>query len=84
MSSITDSGVVAFSAGELLSEPEKQLCREIRLPPQHYLRMQEVLTIQIFSGNITRKSDAYPLFQIEATKVDRVYDMLLKKGVAPL
>ncbi|XP_018628646.1 transcriptional adapter ADA2b isoform X1 [Nicotiana tomentosiformis] len=84
LSSITDSGIAAFSAGELLSEPEKQLCREIRLPPQHYLRMQEVLTIQIFSGNITRKSDAYPFFQIEATKVDRVYDMLLKKGVAPL
>ncbi|WMV31461.1 hypothetical protein MTR67_024846 [Solanum verrucosum] len=63
---------------------EKQLCREIRLSPHHYLRMQEVLTVQIYSGNITRKSDAYPLFQIEATKVDRVYDMLLKKGVAPL
>ncbi|KAH0670246.1 hypothetical protein KY289_024739 [Solanum tuberosum] len=84
LSSDTDSGVPAFSAGELLSEPEKQLCREIRLSPHHYLRMQEVLTVQIYSGNITRKSDAYPLFQIEATKVDRVYDMLLKKGVAPL
>ncbi|KAM3345185.1 transcriptional adapter ADA2b isoform X1 [Capsicum galapagoense] len=84
LSSINDSGVAALSAGELLSEPEKQLCREIRLSPHHYLRMQEVLTIQIYSGNITRKSDAYPLFQIEATKVDRVYDMLLKKGVSPL
>lgn len=84
LSSITDSGVAAVSAEELLSEPEKQLCREIRLSPQHYLRMQEVLTVQIFSGNVTRKSDAYPLFQIEATKVDRVYDMLIKKGVSPL
>ncbi|KAM3268242.1 transcriptional adapter ADA2b isoform X1 [Capsicum chacoense] len=84
LSSINDSGVAGLSAGELLSEPEKQLCREIRLSPHHYLQMQEVLTIQIYSGKITRKSDAYPLFQIEATKVDRVYDMLLKKGVSPL
>ena len=44
--------------------------------------MVEVMTTQIFSGNITKKSDAYSLFQIEPTKVDRVYDMLVKKGIA--
>lgn len=44
--------------------------------------MQEVLTKEIFGGGITKKSDAHPLFKIEASKVDRVYDMLVKKGVA--
>ncbi|VFQ82390.1 unnamed protein product [Cuscuta campestris] len=72
------------SAIELLSEPEKQLCLDIRMPPPHYLNMLEMMTVHIFSGNITKKSDAYTFFQIETTKVDRVYDMLLKKGVVPL
>lgn len=69
---------------ELLSEPERQLCRDIRMPPPHYLNMLELMTVHIYSGNITKKSDAYTFFQIETAKVDRVYDMLLKKGVAPL
>ena len=61
---------------------EKLLCCEIHLPPPVYLKMQEVMTKEIFSGNITKKSDAQPLFKIEASKVDRVYDMLAKKGIA--
>lgn len=60
---------------------EKQLCREIRLAPPQYLKMQEIMSTQIFNGNITKRSDAYSFFQIEPTKVDRVYDMLLKKGI---
>ncbi|CAI9782150.1 unnamed protein product [Fraxinus pennsylvanica] len=60
---------------------EKQLCREIRLPAPHYLRMLEFMTIQMMSGNINQKSHAYSFFQIEPTKIDRVYDMLLEKGM---
>ncbi|KAG5561065.1 hypothetical protein RHGRI_004172 [Rhododendron griersonianum] len=71
------------SAMELLSESEKQLCREIRLPPTDYLKMQELMTIQIMSGYIAKKSDAYSFFnKVEPSKVDRVYDMLVKKGLA--
>lgn len=61
---------------------EKRLCREIRIPPLQYLKMQEVMSVQIFSGNVTKKSDAYSLFNIEPAKVDRVYDMLARKGIA--
>lgn len=62
---------------------EKQLCREIRLPPTDYLKMQELMTIQIMSGYIAKKSDAYSFFnKVEPSKVDRVYDMLVKKGLA--
>ncbi|XP_031118687.1 transcriptional adapter ADA2b [Ipomoea triloba] len=84
LSSLTDLEFAAHSAIELLSEPEKQLCRDIRMPPPHYLKMLELMTVHIYSGDITKKSDAYTFFQIETTKVDRVYDMLLKKGIAPL
>lgn len=79
-----DLSFLAFPGGELLSEPEKHLCREIQLTPSNYLKMQELITLNVFKGNITKKSDAYPYFLIEPVKVDRVYDMLVKKGVVAL
>ncbi|GAA0163252.1 DNA-binding transcription factor [Lithospermum erythrorhizon] len=79
-----DLSFVAFPGSELLSEPEKQLCREIQLTPSNYLKMQELITLNAFKGNITKKADAYPYFQVEPIKVDRVYDMLVKKGVVSL
>lgn len=71
------------SAVELLSESEKLLCKDIRLSPTDYLKMQELMSIQIMSGYIAKKSDAYSFFnKVEPSKVDRVYDMLVKKGLA--
>ncbi|XP_047946606.1 transcriptional adapter ADA2b isoform X2 [Salvia hispanica] len=80
----TDSDFVPISGANLLSESEKQLCRDIRLSPQHYLKIQEDLTTQILCGNITKKSDAHSFFQVEQMKIDRVYDILLRKGIAHL
>lgn len=62
---------------------EKQLCGEIRILPTHYLNILETLSTGILSGNITKKSDAHGLFNVDPSKVDRVYDMLVKKGFAP-
>ncbi|KAA8519204.1 hypothetical protein F0562_013460 [Nyssa sinensis] len=81
-SSFTDLDIIAFPGAELLSESEKRLCCEMRLTPPHYLKMQETMSVAIFNGSITKKSDAYPLFKLEPSKVDRVYDMLVKKGIA--
>lgn len=61
---------------------EKRLCSEIRLPPALYLNMQEVMSIQIINGNVSKKADAHRLFKLETSKIDRVYDMLVKKGIA--
>lgn len=61
---------------------EKRLCSEIRLLPHIYLKMQEVITIEICSGNVSKKSDAHNLFKMEPAKIDRVYDILVKKGLA--
>ena len=61
---------------------EKRLCSEIRLPPPLYLRMLQIITEQIFNGNVTKKADAHCMFKMEASKIDRVYDMLVKKGIA--
>ncbi|KAL0321060.1 UNVERIFIED_CONTAM: Transcriptional adapter ADA2b [Sesamum radiatum] len=79
----TDFGLLSISAADLLSESEKQLCRDMGLAPNCYLKIQEDLTTQIMRGNITKKSDAYSLFQLEPTKIDKVYDVLVAKGIAP-
>ncbi|EEF39499.1 transcriptional adaptor, putative [Ricinus communis] len=79
---VNDLERLGFSEAQLLTESEKRLCQEIKLPPAVYLKMQEVMTKEIFIGNVTKKADAHPLFKLEASKVDRVYDVLVKKGIA--
>lgn len=61
---------------------ERQLCGEIRILPLHYLNMQETMSIAILNGSISKKSDAYSLFNVDPSKVDKVYDMLVRKGLA--
>ncbi|XP_022716239.1 transcriptional adapter ADA2b-like isoform X2 [Durio zibethinus] len=78
-----DLDIMGFAETQLLSETEKRLCSEIRLPPPIYLRMLQIMSEEIFNGNVTKKADAQGLFKIEASKTDRVYDMLVKKGIAP-
>ncbi|XVE87647.1 hypothetical protein DITRI_Ditri19aG0004600 [Diplodiscus trichospermus] len=78
-----DLDIMGFAETQLLSEAEKRLCSEIRLPPPLYLRMQQIISEQIFNGNVIKKADAHRLFKIEPSKTDRVYDMLVKKGIAP-
>ncbi|GMH19445.1 hypothetical protein Nepgr_021286 [Nepenthes gracilis] len=75
--------MMRFPGEELLSEAEKQLCHETRIHPNVYLKMQEIILVKIFTGTVTSSSDARGLFNIEPSKVDRIYDMLIRKGVAP-
>ncbi|GLU08718.1 hypothetical protein SLE2022_256140 [Rubroshorea leprosula] len=82
-SSVSVLDMMGFQETELLSEPEKLLCIEARLPPPVYLKMQQVISKEVFSGRVTKKSDAHHLFRMEPSKIDRVYDMLVKKGLAP-
>ncbi|GMJ08276.1 homolog of yeast ADA2 2B, PROPORZ1 [Hibiscus trionum] len=77
-----DLDLMGFAEIQLLSETEKRLCSEIRLPPPLYLRMLQIISEEIFNGNISKKADAHSLFKIEPSKIDRVYDMLVKKGIA--
>ncbi|KAK7245974.1 hypothetical protein RIF29_40830 [Crotalaria pallida] len=80
-SSVNEMDVTGYYGADLLSEPEKRLCCELRLPPAIYLKMQERLSLEILSGNVSSKSDAHQLFKMDSIKVDRVYDMLIKKGI---
>ncbi|XP_010486344.1 PREDICTED: transcriptional adapter ADA2a [Camelina sativa] len=66
---------------DLLSEIEKKMCNETRILPVHYLKMLEILTSEIKKGQIKKKSDAYSFFKVQPSKVDRVYDMLIQKGI---
>ncbi|PSS06458.1 Transcriptional adapter like [Actinidia chinensis var. chinensis] len=74
--------ISGFLGADLLSETEKQLCREIKILPSHYLSMSQTMSVAMLNGNITQKSDAHGLFKVvDPSKVDRVYDMLVKKGI---
>lgn len=77
-----DSVSTGSSGADLLSETEKYLCNEIKIPPPVYLKIQEHLSREIFKGNVTKKSDAHQLFNCHPSKIDRIYDMLIKKGIA--
>ncbi|KAL5769329.1 hypothetical protein ACOSQ2_016112 [Xanthoceras sorbifolium] len=82
-SHLNDFDIMRFHEVRLLSEAEKRLCAELRLPPPFYLKMQEVISRGVFSGKVTKKADAHRFFKIDPTIVDKVYDMLVKKGLAP-
>lgn len=60
---------------------EKRLCGEIKILPSHYLSMLQTLSMETLNGSITKKSDAHSLFKVDPIKVDRVYDMAVKKGI---
>ncbi|XP_050238438.1 transcriptional adapter ADA2-like isoform X2 [Mercurialis annua] len=75
--------ISGFLGTELLSESEKQLCCEMRILPTHYLNMLQIMSVGIMKGTVTKKSDAHSLFKVDTDKVDKVYDMLVKKGMAP-
>lgn len=77
------SDITGFPGAELLSETERRLCGEIRLLPSHYLNILQTMSMEVMNGNITKKSDAHSLFKVDPIKVDRIYDMLVKKGIAP-
>lgn len=81
LSTLDDWDITGFIGADLLSDSEKQLCSEIRILPSHYLSMLQTLSMEIMKGNISKKSDAHNLFKVEPSKVDRVYDMLVKKGI---
>lgn len=81
LSTLDDWDITGFIGADLLSDSEKQLCSEIRILPSHYLSMLQTLSMEIMKGNISKKSDAHNLFKVEPGKVDRVYDMLVKKGI---
>ncbi|KAL8189167.1 hypothetical protein R6Q57_028733 [Mikania cordata] len=81
IANLDDWDVTGHLGVDLLSEAEKRLCSEIKVVPVHYLSMLEKLTIEVMNGHINQKSDAHRLFNVDPSKVDRVYDMLLKKGI---
>ncbi|CAJ1964786.1 unnamed protein product [Sphenostylis stenocarpa] len=72
--------ISGFAGAEFLSESEKKLCNEIRILPSYYLNMLQTMSLEISKGSVTKKSDAHKLFKVDRSKVDRVYDVLMKKG----
>lgn len=43
--------------------------------------MLQKMSEEIMKGTVSKKSDAHSLFKVDPSKVDKVYDMLLKRGL---
>lgn len=43
--------------------------------------MLQTMSTEMGKGNLTKKSDAHSLFKVEPSKVDKVYDMIMNKGI---
>ncbi|KAK7245973.1 hypothetical protein RIF29_40829 [Crotalaria pallida] len=82
-SSAEGMDVTGYPGADLLSEPEKRLCSEQRLTPAVYLNMQGLLAQHILDGRVSTKVEAHGLFNMDTIKIDKVYDMLIRKGIAP-
>ncbi|KAK9924351.1 hypothetical protein M0R45_032726 [Rubus argutus] len=80
-SALDEWDISGLVGADLLSETEKTLCCEMRILPSHYLNMLQTISTQILNGNVKKKSDAHSLFKVEPSKVDRVYDMVIQKGL---
>lgn len=80
-SSLDEWDITGFPGADLLSDAEKRLCVEIKILPPHYLNMLQIMSMEVMKGNVSKKSDAHSLFKVDPIKVDRVYDMLVKKGI---
>ncbi|XP_073313030.1 transcriptional adapter ADA2b-like isoform X2 [Primulina huaijiensis] len=73
--------ITGFPGADELSEDEKQLCGDIRILPIHYLNMVQTMTTEISNGNVTKSSDAHTLFKVDPEKIDKVFHMLIRKGI---
>lgn len=64
----------------LLSSTEQRLCCHNRILPANYLRMKEILMLESFKSGRIKRSDAQHLLKANPSKVDSVFDLLLKMG----
>eukprot|EP00457_Paulinella_chromatophora_P005684 gb/GEZN01005701.1/.p1 GENE.gb/GEZN01005701.1/~~gb/GEZN01005701.1/.p1 ORF type:complete len:533 (-),score=102.82 gb/GEZN01005701.1/:165-1715(-) len=65
---------------ELLSEPERSLCQELRLVPAHYIAIKKKLMQESLTRGFLRPGQARELLSIEIHKTDRILDFCVSAG----
>lgn len=85
-----NAGIINESVGlhgyDRLSDDEKTICSEIRLPPIAFLEYKQILINENASAGFLRLSDARRLIKIDVNKTREIYNVLIKNGFvnAPL
>lgn len=73
-----------FSKGlpgyEKLTDDEKLICSQVRLPPVVYMDYKKILLAENASTGYLRLADARKLVKIDVNKTRQLYDFLLKHG----
>ena len=65
---------------EFLSDEEKELCSQLRIPPVQYTSYKNILVRESHRVGFLRLQQARPLIKIDVNKTKRLYDFFTEKG----
>ena len=72
--------LTGMPGAESLSNEEKELCSQLRIPPVQYTNYKNILIKESNSLGFLRLQQARPLIKIDVNKTKRLYDFFTEKG----
>ena len=73
--------IVGLPKYDQLSKEERQICSEIRVVPQVYLQIKQVMVQECLKQDGLRLADIRPLVKIDVNKTRKLYDYFLQKEI---
>ena len=71
--------IVGLPKYDQLSKEERQICSEIRVVPQVYLQIKQIMVQECLKQDGLRLADIRPLVKIDVNKTRKLYDYFLQK-----
>lgn len=72
--------IVGLPGCEKLNEEERELCSQVRIIPNIFTEIKDVLTGECEKSNGIKLADARSAVKIDVNKTRRIYDFLLQQG----
>ena len=73
--------IVGLPKYDQLSKEERQICSDIRVVPQIYLQIKQVMVQECLKQDGLRLADIRPLVKIDVNKTRKLYDYFLEKEI---
>lgn len=73
--------IVGLPGYEKTTESERAICSELRVLPQTFLEIKQVLSAECGRMGGLRLADARPLVKIDVNKTRKIYDFLVTQGL---
>ena len=72
--------LTGMPGAEFLSDEEKELCSQLRIPPVQYTNYKNILVRESHRLGFLRLQQARPLIKIDVNKTKRLYDFFTERG----